>query len=256
MITNFLSELKNRNTVLYYGGWITLIGAFIFLILMQITETQILGVSAWLKPFKFFLSNTIFVWTMAWFCHYLKKPRAVKIYSWMVVLVMTFELGYIVSQSYLGETSHFNMSTAYNAIMWAGMGLSISILTLWTAYMGVLFFVNKFPELPKSYIWGIRLGILLFVIFAFEGMLMGQAMTHTVGGPDGGVGLPITNWSTKHGDLRIAHFFGMHALQIVPLVSFYLTKKTWQTFLFSLVYLAGVTAITIQALAGQAFLPI
>lgn len=256
MINNFLSELKNRNTVLYYCGLITLIGAGIFLILMQVTSTQILGVNAWLKPFKFFLSNTIFVWTMAWLCHYLEKPRTVKIYSWMVAMVMTFELTYIVSQSVIGETSHFNMSTAYNSIMWAGMGITISILTLWTAYIGVLFFIKKFPELPKRYVWGIRLGIVLFVIFAFEGMLMGQAMTHTVGGADGSEGLPVTNWSTKHGDLRVAHFFGMHALQIVPLVAYFFTKKTWQTVLFALIYLAAVTAILVQALGGKAFLPI
>ena len=135
MITNFLSELKNRNKILYFGGLITLIFAGIFFILMQITDTQILGVNAWLKPFKFFLSNTIFVWTMAWLCHYLKKPRTVKFYSWMVTSVMGLELTYIASQSMLGETSHFNVSTAYNAIMWASMGLTISILTIWTAYI-------------------------------------------------------------------------------------------------------------------------
>lgn len=256
MINNFLSELKNRNVILYYGGLATLIGAGIFFLLMQITDTQILGVSAWLKPFKFFLSNTIFVWTMAWLCYYLEKPRAVKYYSWMIILIMNIELLYIASQSFLGETSHFNQVTVYNTIMWAFMGIGISILTIWTGYIGVLFFIKKFPKLPKRYVWGIRLGIILFVVFAFEGMLMGSALTHTVGGVDGGEGLPVTNWSTKHGDLRVAHFFGMHALQIVPLVSFFFTKKTWQTVLFSLIYLAAVTAILVQALAGKAFLPI
>lgn len=256
MINNFLSELKNRNTILYYGGLITLIFAGIFFLLMQITDTQILGVSAWLKPFKFFFSNTIFVWTMAWLCHYLEKPRAVKFYSWMVAIVMSIELFYIASQSFLGETSHFNQATAYNQGMWAFMGIGISILTIWTAYIGILFFVKKLSKLSRHYVWGIRLGILLFVIFAFEGMLMGGSLTHTVGGVDGGEGLPVTNWSTKHGDLRVAHFFGMHALQIVPLVAYFFTKKTWQTFLFALMYLAGVTSVLVQALAGQPILPI
>ena len=54
------------------------------------------------------------------------------------------------------------------------MGLAATIVTLYTAYIGLLFFTQTFPDLPNYYIWAIRFGILIFVVFSFEGALMGS----------------------------------------------------------------------------------
>ena len=131
------------------------------------------------------------------------------------------------------------------------MALAATIATLATAFIGVLFFKNDFLDLPLHYLWSIRLGIFLFVVFAFEGFVMGSRMTHTIGGADGGSGIPILNWSKKFGDPRIAHFIGMHALQVLPVLSYYLFRNTQLTIIFGILYFALAIFSLIQALKGK-----
>src|SRR6266850_6750127 len=105
----FLSELKRRNKILYLFGWLNWIGALVCIVMMQIDHTLVLGINAWIKPLKFFLSIAIFSWTMGWYMTYLQAQRKVRIYSWMVVIVMSFELFVITWQASHGRLSHFNV---------------------------------------------------------------------------------------------------------------------------------------------------
>ena len=100
------------------------------------------------------------------------------------------------------------------------------------------------------YIWGIRLGIVLFVIFSLEGGLMAAYMAHTVGAPDGGPGLPVVNRSKQYGDLRVAHFIGIHLLQAVPLFGYFIAANKKAVLFFSTVYLVFTLLLFVQAMMG------
>ncbi|GAB4000123.1 hypothetical protein GCM10028807_52150 [Spirosoma daeguense] len=250
----FLSTLKSRNSLLYYLGWVCLWGTFGCAILAFTTHTQILGINAFIKPAKFFISIAIFSWTMGWFTGLLPQRKKVRIYSWVVIITMLIELIIITAQAALGKLSHFNISSSLDARLFNVMGVAITILTIWTGYIGYLFFRQKPETINATYLWGIRLGIILFVIFAFEGFAMAAQLRHTIDAPDGGPGLPVLNWSTRNGDLRVAHFFGMHALQLIPLFGYYVARRVSQIVLLTAFYLLFVTFLLIQALSGTPLL--
>ena len=249
---DFINEIKTRNETLYYYGLICLVFALIFLALTKISATQVYNVSAWYKPFKFALSTFLFAWAMAWYCHYLPSFN-IKMYNWSVIILLGFEIVYIAMQAGRGQLSHYNVSTPMYAMLYSMMALAATLVTIYTAYVGILFFAHDFPTLPNYYLWAIRLGIIIFVVFSFEGFVMGGRLTHTIGGEDGGAGIPLLNWSTKYGDPRIAHFIGMHALQVLPIVSYYLFKNMKATIAFSILY--GLLAVftLVQALQGKPF---
>lgn len=86
---------------------------------------------------------------------------------------------------------------------------------------------------------------------------MAARLSHTVGSVmETTHGLPVLNWSRESGDLRIAHFFGMHALQLLPLLGFYVTRTRAQIILLSLIYAAAVTALLFQALNALPLVPL
>lgn len=249
----FITELKCRNEILFYYGLFCLILSFSFLILSMFSDIQINNVSAWIKPFKFAFSTFLFSWAMAWYCHYLPNFE-IRFFNWTVIIMLGFEIIYIAIQAGRGQLSHFNLSSPLYSALYTSMAIAASVVTIYTAHVGILFFQNDFPNLEKSYLWGIRFGIIIFVIFSFEGFVMGSRLTHTIGGRDGSEGLPFLHWSLQYGDPRVAHFIGMHALQILPLLSFYVLKDLRWVFFFSILYGFLAVFTLLQALQGKPFL--
>ena len=247
---NFFAEMKRRNALLFWFGLFNLAVAVVCLILMSSEEAQILGVNRWLKPFKFYASVGIMVLTMGWLLYYLNNPKKIKLYSWLIVISMFFENGLIIAQAIRNTTSHFNTTSSINGIIFQAMGFFILVFTVTVILICVSFFKQKQFTIPDAYVWGIRLGILFFLVFSLEGGMMLGLLKHTVGGPDGGPGLPVTNWSTQYGDLRIAHFIGIHSLQVLPLFGYYISKTKKQTILFSTAYFLITSALFLQAMKG------
>ena len=247
---NFISELKQRNKLLYWFGLFNIAVGIVCLILMQVDDKQILNVNRWLKPMKFYFSVGLMILTMGWLLHYLNDTKKIKRFTWLLIISMFFENGLIILQAIRGTTSHFNASTIVDGMIFNFMGIFILIFTICCIRICIAFFRQKQFSISDAYIWGIRLGILFFVLFSMEGGIMLSLMKHTVGGPDDSTGIPVMNWSKDYGDLRIAHFAGIHSLQVLPLLGVYIAKTKKQAIIISLLYFAIVAALFIQAMKG------
>ena len=246
---NFFTELKRRNVLLFWFGLFNLAVAVICLALMPFEEIKILGVNRWLKPFKFYSSVGIMILTMGWLMYYIDQKK-VRRYSKIMVATMFFENGLIMMQAIRNTTSHFNNTSVFNGIVFNIMGILIVTFTVIVILVCISFFRQKQFSIPMAYVWGIRLGLLFFIIFSLEGGVMVGLLKHTIGAADGGAGLPLVNWSNEYGDLRIAHFLGIHSLQVLPLFGNYISRSKNQTILFSTFYFVLCAALFLQAING------
>ncbi|PJJ71371.1 hypothetical protein CLV46_0916 [Diaminobutyricimonas aerilata] len=189
---------------------------------------ELVGVPLWEKPLKFAISTFLYAVTFAWLISLLTRGRR---FAWLVGTVsavgLVIELVVIVGLQVAGQTSHFNVSTPFAAAMWAVMATSIAVV--WVAALVVAFALLRAPLGDPARSLAIRAGAFIGVIGMALAFLMtsptaqqladyqGIVGAHAVGVPDGGPGLPLLGWSTVAGDLRIPHFVGMHALQLLPL---------------------------------------
>jgi hypothetical protein len=236
-----------------------LISFILFLVsagLMLIDQTEILGINRWIKPMKFFISIAIFLWTMAIYFDYLPgRTRLLGYLAWAIILIFVIEMVVIAGQPLRGQTSHFNIATPLDAALFAAMGIAIALLTFIMAFVAYLYFTNEI-DLPPAVVWGMRLGLIVMLLGSIQGGYMSAQFGHAVGVPEGGAGLPLVNWSTKGGDLRVAHFLGLHGLQTIPLFALLLGRLNVDgsvalTVGFSLIYTLAFSALFAQALFGR-----
>lgn len=201
----------------------------------------ITGAPAWLKPAKFAVSTAIYTLTLAWIFTYLPDwVRTRRIVGWATAVILILEVGAIYAQAWRGTTSHFNVGTPLDATLWTTMGIGIVMQLFAGIAVAVALWRQQFGDAALG--WALRLGMTMSIVGASTGGLMTKptaaqladarathriavAGAHTVGAPDGGPGLPATGWSLSHGDLRVPHFLGLHAMQALPIVAVLLTRR-------------------------------
>jgi hypothetical protein len=182
------------------------------------------GANVWLKPMKFALSIGLLALTTAWFVGHLpaerRAGRAIDRIVWLLIGAGSFELAYITLQAALGEGSHYNVGDALHATMYTLMGIGALVLTATQPMLAWQLLRHADPSRPAVYRQAVLIGLVLtFVFGAGVGGLL-SALSPASGGPV----LPLFGWSLGGGDLRPAHFVGIHAEQMLPFIGFIVTR--------------------------------
>lgn len=227
----------NRPMLLLAGGMVVI--ALISLAGLVLDDRVLGGMPIWAKPLKFAISIGLYAVTWAWMASLTTRaPRLVRRTSAAIVGLILLELTLIVGQVVRGRASHFNNETDFDHRIYHVMGITITTVWLLTQVLTVVLMRSDIRDAAGK--WAIRLGAAISLIGIGFGPVMALPTdaqvsairaggnpaalgAHSVGVPDGGQGLPILGWSTTGGDLRIPHFLGMHALQLLPLLAIALT---------------------------------
>jgi hypothetical protein len=230
-----LSPLLTLATVVMaLGAVCTTLGLFL-------DARLLMGEPVWLKPTKFFLSLAAYNATLLYFFSFLsERRRLVRISSGILAVAGTIEMVAIVLQAARGVRSHFNVGSPFDAAIFSIMGLTITVLWGTMIVLAVVLLRSRLGDRPLAA--ALRLGFIAAVMGAGLGYFMtnprptqlealrtGQGVlesgSHTFGAPDGGPGLPLVGWSTVAGDMRPAHFLGLHAMQVLPLFAMLLARR-------------------------------
>lgn len=247
---------------------------------LVIDHRVITGAPAWVKPAKFALSLSIYCFTLVWLLTFLQRWKKVATAIAVVTSIgVLLEMVLIVLQVIRGVPSHFNLATPFDSTVLSIMSVGAMLFLLAALVTTILLLFERRTD--RALIWSLRLGLVIMLFGWYAGFLMTRATAaqlatyyaghmppafgaHSVGVPDGGPGLPFLGWSTTGGDLRIAHFVGLHALQVLPFIGWFLSAQRfprWRTghrvalvWTIGLGYLGLVGTLLWQALRGQSLI--
>ena len=259
-VRDFFAGLYATDRLLHNFGWVLLLSVPAFALLSYMDPGTAQFANPWFKPIKFAISFATFVWTVSLFLTRLRISS--RLLSWTrrsmtaTIVVEMLCLGIQASRS-------ANLSATSGVTDWFIQQMTTGMVSINTAILVGLFafFCGKRDRIriaDSAMILSIRLSILIFLAGNAVGGYMLARGSHTVGAADGGPGLPFLNWSIIAGDLRIAHFIAIHAIQIVPLFAYLLWQMTPQPVLkhrrIGVYAVAALTALMVGGTFVQAML--
>jgi hypothetical protein len=251
-----------------------LIGAIIGLF---VDSRSVLGAPVWAKTLKFAISVQLYGLTLAWMLGKIKsRPRLASFVATGTGFILLAEMIILIVQGVRGQPMHFNTTPGIDVALWRVMTVSIFVLYAISIVGTIAVARERMTDRVMS--TGIKLALVITMIGLGLGNLMPIPNATQLAALESGATLniigahnvnalvdgqtrmiPILGWNMDGGDLRIPHFVGMHAAQLLPLLAWFVARKrglaekrkialVWTG---ALAYLGLVGLVTWQALRDQ-----
>jgi len=259
------AELHRRQPHLAVTARLFLAATLPLLLALLIDTRTVNDISVWVKPLKFLVSLSLYYATLAWFCAYLpeKALRGVagRFVIHVPIAVGVLEMAWLIAAAMHGVPSHFNTDGLWT-IAYRAAGIGATMLMVGVLVQGILIARHR----DAAHAPALRLAVVLSAVIAFATTMvfagyMARYNGHWIGGlaSDAG-GLPLLGWSRTGGDLRVAHFWGLHASQLLPLAAWTLLRAkiplaVTAVWALAIAYTAFVVFTFAQAMSGEVFLP-
>ncbi|MEV7525273.1 hypothetical protein [Streptomyces sp. NPDC091371] len=200
---------------------------------MSVDGRTLQGESVWAKPMKFGFAFCLYTATLAWLLAKLDRGRRLAWWAGTVfAAATTAEVGAITVQAARGTVSHFNADRGdpVTLALVPVLTLGVMVIVIAQLIVGVIVLIQRTggKDLNRAIRAGLGLataGMLIPVYWMVtrihertvvdaNGKEIPMYQGHGIGDPDGH-GMPLTNWSVTGGDFRVPHFFALHGIQVL-----------------------------------------
>jgi len=246
-MANVVHEQIKRNSILFWYGLINFVLLFFCMGLSIFDDTQVMGKNAWQYPMKYYFSIGIFIWSMGWYLHYLNNALHRKILIWGLLFTTFIQTSIILLQSFRGVSSFYNQNNPFDKLVFGFQTANNVVFILIMVVTTYLFYFQKKNSKSQHFTWGIRMGMIIFLIGLLIGVYLMILNSHAVGNNERLLDQAILN-KNKHGNFKIPFFLGIHGLQIIPIFSYYFFQNKKQVVNFTFLYFIMMVVFLFMAI--------
>lgn len=237
IVATCLSALRGWHRPLVANATLMFTLTLVCAVGLFVDDRLLMGESVWVKPMKFGFAMGAYGLTLAWLLSKLSRGRRL---GWWLGTVFAvaglLDVGAVVYAAAHGTFSHFNNNEEPVAeTVRTVFSIGVAPLLLTSMVIAILVLIQRTGD--RAMTRALRAGLGLAIASMVVALWLGNSSSatprtvtdanghpvsmtggHGIGDPDGN-GMFLTNWSTTGGDLRVPHFVGLHAIQVLLLVT-------------------------------------